>query len=395
MERRPEASAAVIPMTNPHPSQAGKTDNDSPLGHFCGATRMEEPRLKAFGSNLREFLSARPGKVRADGETPFFSDAGFGTGVKENWKEFWKASPQGKDAPGLLTESKAEFGGFWQNLREFVAPAKGPRVAPGEAVPELWSKDTQLTRVRALSIAGHLAVLALILAPLLTSVSVPANSKPNESATAIDLSKYDLRMLPKPKPDGGGGSSHDHGPSTRGKAPKVAKVQFAAPTSHPVLNGMTPTVAGDPKIQAPDLDALTWGNPLTNVIGNSMGDNGGSGIGDGPGGDGLGDGGISGVGHDGHPAGYGGYGRPECLYCPNAQFSDEAVKAKYQGVVMVNALITPDGRATDIQVIKSLGLGLDENAVAAVKTWRFKPARGPDGKPAAVEQTIEVEFRLI
>jgi hypothetical protein len=30
-----------------------------------------------------------------------------------------------------------------------------------------------------------------------------------------------------------------------------------------------------------------------------------------------------------------------------------------------------------------------------VKTWRFRPAKGPDGKPAAVVQTIEVEFRLI
>jgi hypothetical protein len=30
-----------------------------------------------------------------------------------------------------------------------------------------------------------------------------------------------------------------------------------------------------------------------------------------------------------------------------------------------------------------------------VKTWRFRPAVGPDGKPAAVMQTIEVEFRLI
>jgi periplasmic protein TonB len=385
-------------MTNPNPNETTKPDSHSRLGNFGAAVGAREPRLKAFGSNVREFLTARPVKRRSSGETPFFADAGFGTGVRENLREFWKAGPRGADAPGLLTNWKPEFGGFWQNLQEFVAPAKRPRVAPGEAVPELWSKNTQFTRVQALSIAFHVAVLALIIGPLLTGVSAPVNTKPSAQGGLVDLSKYDLRMLPKPKPSGGGGSSRDDSPSTRGKAPKVATMQFAAPTSHPVLNpkiAMTPTVVGDPKIAPPNIDALNWGNPLANVIGNSMGANGGSGIGDGPGGSGLGNGDKWGVGPDGHLAGYGGYGRPECLYCPNAQFSDEAVKAKHQGVVLVNALITPDGRATEIHIIKSLGLGLDENAVAAVKTWRFKPATGPDGKPAAVEQTIEVEFRLI
>ena len=84
----------------------------------------------------------------------------------------------------------------------------------------------------------------------------------------------------------------------------------------------------------------------------------------------------------------------QCLYCPNAQFSDEAVKAKYQGTVTLTIIVTPDGRASSVTVVKGLGLGLDENAVAAVKTWRFKPAVGPDGKPAAVRTNIEVQFHL-
>ena len=57
-------------------------------------------------------------------------------------------------------------------------------------------------------------------------------------------------------------------------------------------------------------------------------------------------------------------------------------------------MITADGRATDIHVAKGLGLGLDEKAVEAVRTWRFRPALGPDGKPASVRQTIEVTFHL-
>ena len=82
------------------------------------------------------------------------------------------------------------------------------------------------------------------------------------------------------------------------------------------------------------------------------------------------------------------------MYCPSPAFSDEAVKAKYQGVVELLAVITADGHATDIKVAKGLGLGLDEKAVEAVRNWRFKPALGPDGKPASVRQLIEVTFHL-
>jgi len=72
----------------------------------------------------------------------------------------------------------------------------------------------------------------------------------------------------------------------------------------------------------------------------------------------------------------------------------EAVKAKYQGSVLLIATITPDGKAIQISVVQGLGLGLDEKAIEAVRTWRFKPALGPNGKPAPVRQTIEVTFHL-
>ncbi|MGH9774349.1 MAG: energy transducer TonB [Candidatus Acidiferrales bacterium] len=90
-----------------------------------------------------------------------------------------------------------------------------------------------------------------------------------------------------------------------------------------------------------------------------------------------------------------GYGIPQCAYCPAPPFSGEAVRAKYQGTVSLRVVVMPDGRAHNIQVVKGLGLGLDEKAIEAVKRWRFKPANGPDGKPAAVVTMIEVTFRLI
>ena len=60
----------------------------------------------------------------------------------------------------------------------------------------------------------------------------------------------------------------------------------------------------------------------------------------------------------------------------------------------LQAIIQLNGHATDIQVVKSAGLGLDEKAVDAVRTWRFKPAIGPDGTPVPTIAPIEVNFRL-
>jgi TonB family protein len=62
---------------------------------------------------------------------------------------------------------------------------------------------------------------------------------------------------------------------------------------------------------------------------------------------------------------------------------------------VLQVVITPDGRATDIQVVKGPGLGLEEKAVEAVKQWRFKPANGPGGKPVPVVVPLEITFRLL
>jgi TonB family protein len=55
-------------------------------------------------------------------------------------------------------------------------------------------------------------------------------------------------------------------------------------------------------------------------------------------------------------------------------------------------IVTLQGRAKDIKVLKALTYGLTESAIEAVKKWKFKPATGPDGKPAAVRQKIWITF---
>jgi TonB family protein len=202
---------------------------------------------------------------------------------------------------------------------------------------------------------------------------------------------------------GGGGGAHELQPASKGRLPKFSMTQLTPPSVRPVDARLlaTPTVIGPPDLHLASPNMSNWGDPLSKVINDSNGPGSGAGIGSGSGGGvGSGSGGGVGPGEGGGTgggifnAGTGGYGYPQCLYCPRAEFSDEAMKAKYQGVVTLVAIITADGRATEIQVVKGLGLGLDEKAIAAVRTWRFKPALGPGGKPASVRQTIEVTFHL-
>lgn len=88
-----------------------------------------------------------------------------------------------------------------------------------------------------------------------------------------------------------------------------------------------------------------------------------------------------------------GVGYPVCLFCPDPALTDEAQTAKFRGTVLLSVIVQRDGRATHVQVIKAVGYGLDEVAVDAVKTWRFKPALGPKGQAVAVVIPIELTFR--
>jgi protein TonB len=93
-------------------------------------------------------------------------------------------------------------------------------------------------------------------------------------------------------------------------------------------------------------------------------------------------------------AGIGGIGFPNCVACRDPSYSHQGRSAKISGSVVLHLIITAEGRAANIQVQRSLGYGLDENAVKAVRNWRFKPAVGPEGKPVPVWTDIEVNFQI-
>jgi len=92
-------------------------------------------------------------------------------------------------------------------------------------------------------------------------------------------------------------------------------------------------------------------------------------------------------------AGRDGVSMPKCEYCPDPEYSQEARKKKYEGVVLLSVVVTSEGKAANIRVIKSPGLGLDEKSVEAVRNWRFKPAM-KNGMPVAAKVPIDCHFRL-
>ena len=85
---------------------------------------------------------------------------------------------------------------------------------------------------------------------------------------------------------------------------------------------------------------------------------------------------------------------PSIVFKVDAAYSEEARQAKLQGTVVLNLVVQRDGTVGNVQVVQSLGLGLDEKAIEAVRQWRFNPGMC-NGQAVDVESIIEVTFRLL
>ena len=205
---------------------------------------------------------------------------------------------------------------------------------------------------------------------------------------------------------GGGGGDHDKLVAPKGKLPKQSMEQITPPAmvirnDHPKLP-VEPTVVIPPQVKlnmAANMPNL--GDPLSKVpsgppsngtgsgAGIGSGSGGGVGVGTGPG---VGEGRGGGIGGGVFRVG-GGVSAPRALNTPDPDYSEEARKAKYQGTVVLWLVVDPAGRPRDVKVARSLGMGLDQKAIEAVRKWTFEPAM-KDGKPVAVQINVEVNFRL-
>jgi periplasmic protein TonB len=368
----------------------------------------------SFFSLLKDFLTERPVRLPAGrGRLPFTPEAAK-TNFKESLKIAFGAEPKGGDASPMLINWNSGWGQFKQNIKDLISPPKLPPLkvtcAPGPPPKEIWTKDENISRSQLISGLVHATIAALLIVPLYWGVSHSTEAKTPEvsSVDLTNLSDYVYKLPPgKDKASGGGGGGeHNPIPASKGRAPRFTLSPQLAPPVVVIQNPnpkmpVEPTLFGPPEIKIPQPNLPNYGDPLAAMVTNSSGPGSGAGIGTGSGGGvgsgsgpglGPGDGGGTGGGHY-HP-GAGGIGYPECVYCPNPPYTEEARKARFQGTVLLQIVILPDGRASEVRVLRGVGMGLDESALATVRTWRFKPLIGPGNRPVAVETPVEVTFRL-
>jgi len=229
---------------------------------------------------------------------------------------------------------------------------------------------------------------------------------PHETHTVILTDPNDLLPLKPSKTlagGGGGGGDRDVLQASKGKLPKLSMQQITPPVvvvrnEHPKL-AVDPTIVVPPQVQLASNNMPNLGDPMSHAVLPSNGTGAGGGIGSGSGG-GVGSGSGPGFG-PGVGGGYGGgvfhvgggVSPPRVIYQVDPEFSEEARKAKYQGTCTLMLVVDPNGRPRNIRVASSLGMGLDEKAIEAVKNWRFEPSM-KDGHPVPVEIAVEVEFHL-
>ena len=267
----------------------------------------------------------------------------------------------------------------------------------------LLSVDTYSPWTGIWSMMAHAGALALI-ALLIFAGRKQATSRTNTTVTALEVQPY-LPIAPKGAQmgGGGGGGSHDLLQTPKGKLPKLEEHPIVPPmvavNDHPKLT-QEPAIMMPKSIQLANNNMPNLGDPRTSVVGpasNGTGSMGGMGTGS-SGGLGSGKGNGYGPGEGGGTGGGlyhvgGGVSAPELIFAPDPEFSDEARRAKYQGVCVVSLIVDAQGNPQRVEVVRHLGMGLDEKAQQAVKQYKFKPAM-LNGRPVPVEVNIEVNFRI-
>jgi TonB family protein len=299
---------------------------------------------------------------------------------------------------------------LFANLRESLFPETLPPLvltSKPVAVRDIWGFYDYKKNGALASTGVHVVLVALLIAGTMFARRQVTVAKQQGPVMPL-LSDSDIPALPPAKTQvggGGGGGDRDKLAASKGRLPKLAMEQFTPPmvvarNENPKLP-MEPTVVIPPQIKLAMNNMPNLGDPMATIpngpLSNGTGSGGGIGSGSGGGvgsgeGPGVGPGRGGGIGGGVFHVG-GGVSAPRPIFSPDPEYSEEARKAKYQGVVVLGLVVGPDGRPRDMKVLRSLGLGLDEKAIEAVKNWRFEPAV-KDNKPVSVYISVEVDFRL-
>lgn len=306
---------------------------------------------------------------------------------------------------GKPFEEKPIWKELYGNIHDVFFPPKLPPLELTSTpipVPDRMAVKTNPWAVGTATVINGL-ILAIILILGARQV-IKAIEKPKLDATDIDVGAFQAPKKANMAGGGGGGGSRELEDASKGKLPPKMKNPIVQPQvpilDHPKL-AFTPAINVQQDLKLPD-------NPLmanfgvhsgqTVELSNGQGSGGGMGTGSG-GGIGSGNGNGYGPGYGGNAGGGlyrvgGGISAPVALITPEAEFSDEARRAKYQGVVLISLIVDAQGNPQNPRVVRPLGMGLDEKALEAVRKYKFKPALKDGRTPVPVMITVEVNFRL-
>jgi periplasmic protein TonB len=352
-----------------------------------------------------------------DGQEPveqlFQADGSIWSSLVSNVRDAFSSK---KQAPLELSSHAVEVADsfaqppMWKEVVENILDLFFPRKLPPL---ELTSKPIAVKEILAekrspasslLSFVIHVVVIALIGVLLINKIVHKPVAKAQLSVTDIDVKPF-IPLTPKSDQSmggGGGGGDRDIVEVSKGKLPKFDREQITPPqiirNENPKLP-VPPSVIM-PNIKLPDANMPNLGMPSSNQValasngsgsGAGMGTGSGGGLGSGTGG-GIGAGSGGGYGGGTYHVG-GGVSAPSVIYAVDPEFSDEARRAKYQGICVVTLIVDSQGNPQRVRVTRPLGMGLDQKALDAVRQYRFKPAYF-QGKPVPVEISIEVNFRI-
>ncbi len=279
---------------------------------------------------------------------------------------------------------------------------------------EMFSFETAGQRTASSMLVSFVFHAVALVTVAFLSIWLPTLGEPLDLRDRFDNARTDqVVWLAEPGPGGGGGG----GGNKSIEPPRPAELPGKDKITVPVMK--TPDVTPQPEppkdvpqeqvfnipaqLMAANENTLvgamegmqTSNSPTAQGSGTGGGAGTGTGTGIGPGsGSGLGPGWGGGTGGGAYRLGAG-IETPVLLRDVKPNYTAAAMRAKVQGVVVLECVIGVDGTVSECDVVRSLdaSYGLDQEAVKAAKQWRFRPGRR-QGQPVPVLATFEVSFNL-
>jgi TonB family protein len=307
---------------------------------------------------------------------------------------------------GKAFEEKPLWTGLYESIRDVFFPQKLPPLELTSTPIPVPDRMAVKPNPWAIGISTGVNITILLIALFFVGRKIIETvNKPVLNATDIDVGEFTAPKSNTAAGGGGGGGDHSIIDPVKGKLPKIEKDPVVPPQVQTVDK---PKLAMDAAIDV-QKNIILPDNPMLPNIGmkdsanvklasNGSGSSGGMGSGSG-GGLGSGTGNGYGPGSGGNTGGGlyrigGSVTGPVPLNSVEAEFSDEARRAKYQGVCLISLIVDAQGNPQNPRVVRALGMGLDEKALEAVRKYKFKPAMKDGKTPVPVMITVEVNFRL-